>query len=194
MPSFDSVDNVGEQNGVTYGIDNFLNALANDDNEWEYGWFKIKQSYSFLDVSSDEPFSDISAELKWIPIRFLELQYKTDYDVYDTGFVKHDVDGSFRSRRGDFFKLEYYFKDNGDSQETEQLNAIVEAALFSSLRAKVSVEHSIANDETNEANVSLLYQALCWSVELGSQYTPEETSFMLIFSLANLGSPLRFYY
>lgn len=194
LPSFDGVDRVGEQNDVTYGIDNFLNALAKNNNEWEYGWFKIKQSYSFLSDRSDEPFSDIAAELKWVPIRFLELQYKTDYDVYDTEFVKHDVDGSFRSRRGDFFRLEYYFKDNDDSQETEQLNAIVEAALFSSFRAKVSVEHSIANDETNEANVSLLYQALCWSVELGSQYTPAETSFMLIFSLADLGSPLRFYY
>jgi LPS-assembly protein len=56
------------------------------------------------------------------------------------------------------------------------------------------VEHSIANDETNEANVSLIYQALCWSVELGSQYTPTDTSIMLMFNLANLGSPLRFYY
>ena len=195
LPIYDGVDRILEQNGITYGIDNFFNAFSNAGGDREYGWFKIKQSYSFLSDRSDEPFSDVTAELKWIPIRFLELEYKTDYDVYDTGFVKHDFDGTFRSRRGDFFRLEYYFVDNGEgNQNTEQINGKLEAALLANFRAKLSVEHSLANDETNEANVSLLYQALCWSVELGSQYTPEETTFMLIFSLANLGSPLRFYY
>ncbi len=195
LPYYDGVDRISEQNGITYGIDNFFNAFSNANGDREYGWFKIKQSYSFLSDYSDEPFSDVTAELKWIPIRFLELEYKTDYDVYDTGFVKHDFDGTFRSRRGDLFRLEYYFKDNGEGNlNTEQINGRLEAALLANFRAKLSIEHSLANDETNEANVSLLYQALCWSVELGSQYTPEETTFMLIFSLANLGSPMQFYY
>jgi LPS-assembly protein len=92
------------------------------------------------------------------------------------------------------FNLEYFFTDYPGSSRTEQINATLEASLLASLKAKLRVEHSLSNDETNEADISLLYQALCWSVELGSQYTPEETSFMLIFSLANLGSPMRFYY
>ena len=129
-----------------------------------------------------------------VPVQFLEFWYKTDYDVYDNIFALHDLEGTYRTRRGDFFKLEYYFKDNGELNDTNQINGVIDAALFSSLRARFSIEHSIANEETNEANLALLYQALCWSVELGSQYTPEETKFMLIFSLANLGSPLKFYY
>ncbi|MGI9536338.1 MAG: LPS-assembly protein LptD [Desulfocapsaceae bacterium] len=194
LPSFDGVDRVGEQNQFAYGIDNFFNALSGDNTDRDYGWFKIKQDYSFIDDRSDEPFSDINLDLKWIPLQFLEFWYKTDYDVYDNIFALHDLEGSFRTKRGDLFRLEYYFKDNGDLVDTNQINAILEAALFASLRAKFNIEHSIANDETNEANLALLYQALCWSVELGSQYTPEETKFMLIFSLANLGSPLKFYY
>ncbi|MEJ2057064.1 MAG: LPS assembly protein LptD, partial [Desulfofustis sp.] len=194
LPRFDSVDRIGEQNQITYGIDNFFNALSGNDSERDFGWFKIKQSYSFLSDRSDEPFSDINAELKWMPLRLLEFLYRTDFDVYDTGFVTHDFEASFRNSRGDFFELDYYFKDNGDANETEQINAALEAGIFSSWRAKLSVEHSLANDETNIANASLLYQALCWSVELGSQYTPEETSFMLIFNLANLGTPIQFYY
>ncbi len=195
LPRFDSDDRVIEENQITYGFDNFFNALKGDDNERDYGWFKIKQAYSFLSDRSDEPFSDINAELKWIPLQFLEFLYKTDFDVYDTGFVTHDFDASFRNSRGDLFELEYYFKDNGeDFTNTEQINAALEASLLASFRARLSIEHSLANDETNIANVSLLYQALCWSVELGSQYTPEETSFMLIFNLANLGTPLQFYY
>lgn len=194
LPSFDGVDRIAEQNRFVYGIDNFFNALSGDNSDRDYGWFKIKQDYSFIDERSDEPFSDINLDLKWIPVQFLEFWYKTDYDVYDNIFALHDLEGTYRTRRGDFFKLEYYFRDNGDLTDTNQINGVIDAALFSSLRARFSIEHSIANDETNEANLALLYQALCWSVELGSQYTPEETKFMLIFSLANLGSPLKFYY
>ncbi len=194
LPRFDAVDRVGEQNQLTYGIDNFFNALSGDNSERDYGWFKIKQSYSFLSERSDDPFSDINVELKWIPLRLLQLLYRTDIDVYDTGFVKHDLETSFRNSRGDLFELDYYFKDNGDANDTEQINAALEAGIFSSWRTRISIEHSLANDETNIANVSLLYQALCWSVELGSQYTPEETSFMLLFNLANLGTPFQFYY
>ena len=194
LPSFDGVDRVAEQNQFAYGIDNFFNALSGDNTDRDYGWFKIRQDYSFIDARSDEPFSDINLDLKWIPVQFLEFWYKTDYDVYDNIFALHDLEGTYRTRRGDFFKLEYYFKDNGELNDTNQINGIIDAALFSSLRARFSIEHSIANEETNEANLALLYQALCWSVELGSQYTPEETKFMLIFSLANLGSPLKFYY
>ena len=194
LPSFDGVDRIGEENQLSYGIDNFFTALSSNNTDREYGWLKITQNYSFIDSRSDEPFSDINLDLKWIPIEFLNFRYRTDYDVYDTIFVLHDFDSSFRSKRGDLFGLEYYFKDNGEQDDTNQINAYIEAALFSSLRAKFNIEHSIANEETNEANISLLYRALCWSVELGSQYTPEETQFMLIFSLANLGSPFKFYY
>ena len=194
LPSFDGTDRVGEQNRIIYGLDNFFNTLLGENGENEYGWFKIKQSYSFIDDNSDEPFSDINLTLKWFPARLLEFQYQTDYDVYDTGFVKHDFDGIYRNSRGDLLKLEYYFTDFTDADRTEQFNAQLEASLFASLRAKLGVEHSIANDETNAANFSLMYQALCWSVELGSYYTPAETSIMLMFSLANLGSPIKFNY
>ena len=194
LPTFDGVDRVGEQNRLRYGIDNFFTALSGDNFGREYGWFKISQDYSFIDDRSDEPFSDINVDLKWVPLRFLDFRYRTDYDVYDNIFAIHDLDSSYRNKRGDVFGLDYYFKDNGDQDDTNQINARIEAGLFSRLRAKFSIEHSIANDETNEANLAFLYQALCWGVELGSQYTPEETRFMLIFSLANLGSPIKFYY
>ncbi len=201
LPSFDGVDRISERNEIVYGIDNFINALTGDYDDDEYGWLKIKQSYSFLDENSDEPFSDINLRLKWYPLSQLEFDYETDFDVYDTGFVKHDFYTTYRNGRGDIFQLEYFFQDNTPEElenssliDTEQINALVDLQLAASFRIKAGIEHSIANDETNEANVSLIYQALCWSVELGSQYTPTDTSIMLMFNLANLGSPLRFYY
>jgi LPS-assembly protein len=196
LPSFDGVDRIIDRNEFTYGIDNFFNGFFNDGrgDDVDYGWFKIKQAYSLRSEDSDEPFSDINFNIRWLPIGFLELEYQGDFDVYESMFVKHDFDGTYRTRRGDLFSLEYFFTDYLDTSRTEQINARIEAALLAGFSVKLSVEHSIANDETNEANIALLYQALCWSMELGSQYTPEETTFMLVFSLANLGSPFRFNY
>ena len=77
-----------------------------------------------------------------------------------------------------------------DDSSIEQINGIVRAHLLNNWFTAVDVEHSLSNDETQEATVSLTYQALCWSVSLESNYTPEDTAFMVIFNLANIGGRL----
>ena len=48
----------------------------------------------------------------------------------------------------------------------------------------------ISHDETVEARGSLTYQAACWSVKFETQYTPEDTTYLMTFNLANIGFPL----
>ncbi len=198
LPDFDSVDRIDETNAITYGIDNFFNLFTtNSDGESslsrEYAYFKIKQSYDFRSEYSDEPFSPINIKLSFIPITRFDLSYKTDIDVYGDGFISHTLETDYVNGRGDNFELEYRFSDDldGDDQdeEIEQLNAYVKAHLLANVLAIGEIEYSIANSETNEGNLSLVYQALCWSMELESKYTPTDTSFMVIFKLANIGSP-----
>ena len=208
LPYFSSTDSIGEESAITYGIDNFFDLLTSSkkattgetsqDSEdsgnsesKEYGYFKISQSYSMLDDDSDEPFSDIYAKIKWAPVSSASIVYKTYFDVYGDGFVSHNVEGYYTNSRGDQFGLEYVF--NKDS-ETEQINALLNAALIANWFIDFEIEHSISEDETNEANLSLVYRAPCWSVELASEYTEEDTSFMVIFNLANIGSPFGLRY
>ena len=113
--------------------------------------------------------------------------YKTDIDVYDDGFIRHNLEATYFSGRGDRFGVEYVFDDIDD---TEQINAFVKASLLASWRADFRIEHSISEDETNLMNASLTYMAPCWSVEFATEYTPSDTSFLVIFNLANIGSPL----
>ena len=42
---------------------------------------------------------------------------------------------------------------------------------------------------TIEEKIRLIYQPACWSVELSSNYTPDDQIFMVTFRLANIGSP-----
>lgn len=186
LPQFDSVDTISERNQIEYGIDNFFNTFAGDSTR-EYGYAKIFQSYDLRSSASDEPFSDVTVRLGLKPSRKLRLEYDTDIDVYGDGFVSHSFEGSYTNTRGDFFSVDYSFNDSSD---IEQINAEIKAKLFANWSAGLEVEHSIASDETNEANFSLMYQALCWSVEFESNYTPEDTRFLLVFNLANIGTPL----
>ena len=120
-------------------------------------------------------------------MRSTDISYKTDIDVYDTGFVRHNVEAIYNNSRGDRFGVEYVFDD---LDNTEQINALIKTALFANWRADFKIEHSLSQEETNEMDLSLIYQALCWSVEFATQYTPADTSFLVVFNLANIGSPL----
>jgi len=187
LPSFTSIDRVDQRNEIIYGFDNFFELQKDNELDRDYGYFKIKQSYSFLDENSDEPFSFINIKLGWLPLQSLDLSYKTDINVYDTGFVRHDFEALYYTGRGDRFGVEYVFDD---TDNTEQINALIKTALIANWRADFKIEHSISADETNEMNLSLVYQALCWSVEFATEYTPADTSFLVVFNLANIGTPL----
>ncbi len=191
LPWYDGVDRVGEQNQITYGVDNFLNLFEGDTEEREFAHLKIKQNYSLLDEDSDEPFSAINMRLRLQPIQRLTFDYRTDFDVYGDGFVRHFVEGAYSTDRGDYFELEYVFDDSANS---EQVNGTIATYLLANWRTEISFEHSISEGETNEADAALIYQAPCWSVEFATQYTPTDTSFMVVFNLANLGSPIGFSY
>ena len=191
LPNFDNVDFVGEKNAISYGIDNFINIFTpgknNQEKSREYGYLKIEQSYDLRDTVADEPFSDIMAKLSWTPIQKARVNYKTYFDVYDTTFNRHTIESEFTNSRGDYFSLDYSFKENAD---IEQVNAIIRAKIVNGWFIGAEVEHSIAQSETVKANGSLTYQALCWSLKFETRYTPGDTTYLLVFNLANIGIPL----
>ena len=202
IPQFDDVDQIDEENTITYGVDNFFDHLKTNtggiDSLTEYAQFSIEQSYDFSgfadddfdvsdDDSEDEPFSDIYTELKWYPVKLTSLSYKAYYDVYDSEFNAHTVEGSYENSKGDFITLDYSFKNVSD---INQINGSFGTTIFNNWLLKTEIEHSLEGEETNEAKGSITYQALCWSVKFQTKYTPEDTSFLVVFNLANIGIPL----
>lgn len=187
LPIFDSVDRIGELNAISYGIDNFFDLFGTKNGEREYGHLKISQSYDLRSESSDEPFSAVNVKIRWNPVKSARLIYKTDIDVYGDGFVTHSLESSYFNSRGDSVSVDYRYDilDN-----TDQINADIRARLFDTVFASYAIEHSISQSETIEQNISLMYQPACWSVELTSRYTPDDHTVMILFNLANIGTPL----
>lgn len=192
LPDFDDTDLIEEQNRITYGVHNFFNGFFNQS-ERDLGYIKIFQSYSLLDTDDDNPFSDLTLRIGAMPMDRLYVEYETDFNVHGEGFVRHSFEGNYTNTRGDIFALDYSFNDTVDvTEQIEQINAVVRTRLMTQWYAQVEFEHSLAEQETNEANIALLYTAPCWSVEFQTQYTPSDTRFLMVFNLANIGSPIAF--
>jgi LPS-assembly protein len=191
LPIFDAVDAIEDVNRVVYGVDNFFNLFSDyssgNPSLKDYAFVKVSQFYDMRSEFSDEAFSDYFVRTGWRPIDSLLMEYQTDIDAYGDGFQAHSFQGTYTTKRGDYFRLDYSFNDD---QSIEQINGTIYTRLIDHWLAQVEVEHSISNSETQEAEVSLTYEALCWSVTLQSNYTPTDTAFMVIFNLANIGGRL----
>jgi LPS-assembly protein len=191
LPQLDEIDAIDNIHLITYGVDNYLNRFTNSGSLSEnYNTFlelKVEQSYDIRGESSDEPLSDIFSELKWNPLTGTYLSYKNYYDVYDNTFNRHTFEGYLTNSRGDYVSLDYSFNEAAD---IEQINAYFLARILNNWSVGGRIEHSISQDETIKARGSLIYHADCWSVKFETRYTPEDTSFLVVFSLANIGLPL----
>ena len=191
LPQFDEVDFVDDKNAITYGIDNYLNRFTGGERNWgsqsDYAELKVEQSYDLRDSESDRPLSDVFSELRFWPLREIALSYKNYYNVYDNAFSQHLFEGYYINSRGDSLSLDYSYNQ---VEDIEQLNTTFTARLISSWYAGGKLEHSISQDETVEARGSLTYRAPCWAVKFETKYTPEDTAYMVVFSLANIGSPI----
>ncbi len=208
LPQFDSVDDVGDQNIVIYGLDNFFNLsgkYAGQEYDRDYGFVKIRQGYDIRSSQSDTPLTPVDVRLSYYPLKDLRFIYRTDIDVYGDGFVKHVVESDYINSRGDLFSLDYRYDsgtssgdelygDNADEDtiepETNSIKLATSLGLLYNFRAGYSIEQSIEDSKTVEQRFNLIYQAPCWSVEFAANQTPGDDKFTVMFRLANIGSPL----
>ncbi len=136
---------------------------------------------------SDTPFTPVNIQLRWNPLDSLQMIYKTDVGVYGEGVTFYGLETYYTNSRGDFLTLDYRY----DQEDTvHQLNVSARAQLFDTIFAAYAIEHSLSESRIIEQNISLIYQPACWSVELKSNYTPGDNTIMVLFNLANIGSPL----
>jgi LPS-assembly protein len=204
LPQFDSVDDVGDQNLITYGLDNFFTLSGTNQGrsyEREYGYIKIRQGYDFSSSQSDTPWTPLNMRLAYYPLQNLRLIYRMDYDVYGEGFTKHIAEGNYRNSRGDLFSFDYlynknettYLDDDGTEitgfEKTSSIRASMRVGLFYYFSAGYSIERSLEDSKTVAEKFNLIYHPSCWSVELASDYTGGDQKITLMFQLANIGSP-----
>ncbi len=188
LPVFDSVDRIDETNAITYGVDSFFDFYDTNNNySSQYGYVRIEQSYDLRSEASDRPFSPVAMKIGWKPLPSLSFAYKALLPVESDQNTMHGLEGYFVNSRGDRFGFDYRYNEVLD---IEQINASFKVQLLPQIRAGFDIEHSISEEETNEATFALTYFEQCWSVQLNTQYTPTDERIMIVFNLANIGSSL----
>ncbi len=201
LPQFDSVDNVADQNLITYGLDNFFSLSGQDGDkkyDRDYGFIKIKQSYDIRSSQSDTPFTPVNMRLEYYPLSELRFVYRTDLDVYGDGFLKHVVEGDYLNSRGDIFSLDYRYDsginwendNNWNNEKTSSIKAAARVGLLYNWSAGFSFESSIEDSKIVEQTYNLIYHPSCWSVEFAANQTPGNEKYTVMFRLANIGNPL----
>ncbi len=188
LPDFDDVDDIKETNEITYGVNNSFNFYDFEDNGIRrVGYFLVEQTYSFLDDGSDSNFSALTLKIGWNPKKKLNFSYKAELPINDDkDNTKHTFRSKYTNSRGDTFNFEYHFDD---ADKAEQVNANLKARLLPTIEVAFTIEHSIADDETNKGRISIGYLQPCWSMKLIGDFTPEEERIGIVFNLANIGSP-----
>jgi len=190
LPRFDNVDTIGDQNLVTYGIDNFFEIFGRKNNREysrQYGYFKIRQGYDLRSHESATPLTPVNVEMGCLPLRNFRLVYKTNIDVYGDGVTYTNFEGSYSDSRGDILSANYLDRK---LENRSSIRANARINLLYHLAVKYRLERSIEDSKTVEESIALVYQQPCWSVELSSNYTPGNQKIMLTFNLANIGNPL----
>ena len=208
LPDFDAIDRIQPANTITYGVDNFFDLFKSATNRdfssnSELTYIKMKQSYYLGGVrqnilydsnnnllpadETNKPLSPLDTKFGWKLTPNLDIIYGDDFDVYGHGFLIHSLGGSYRDSAGDTFALDYSYNALLD---VNQINVQTQAHLFSHIRGELMFSRSLSQSQTNTENIALIYQADCWSVQIRSIYTPTDSSIMLIFNLANMGTGL----
>ena len=188
LPDFDAVDRIDESNAITYGFDNFFDLYAADGQyARQYGFLRVEQSYDLRSEASDDRWSPVNLKIGWNPLRKMSLVYTADIPIDGDDNTTHGFSGDYRNSRGDLFSLDYRYNEE---EEIEQINGAFKLRLLPRVITALDIEHSLAESETNEANFAVTYLAQCWSVQLQATHTPTDERILLVFNLANIGTPI----
>ena len=194
LPQFDSVDSVGDQNQITYGVNNFFYTSEmkdGEESERDYGYIKLQQNYDLRNEASDEPLSDVQFRLSWNPWQNMNFKYATDIDVYDSDFTQHTVESDYRNSRGDLLSFDYLFQAGAteEVEDTSSIRLFTRVGLLYDFAVGYSLERSIEDSVTIAEKINVSYNPSCWSVELVADVTPDNEQIMVLFKLANIGAP-----
>lgn len=192
LPQFDEIDDLEEENAVYFGINNFFSIFGERNGrefDREYAFFKAKQGYDLRSEKSDAPLTPVILETGLYPLQQMRLKYTTNIDVYGDGAFLHSLDGDYYSDKGDKFSLDYRYNELTD---VNSVRGSLWYLLPYNFAVGYSLERAIEQSETIEEVARLRYIQPCWSVELSSNSTPGDQTFMLTFRLANIGNPLGF--
>ncbi|NWF93738.1 MAG: LPS-assembly protein LptD [Syntrophaceae bacterium] len=175
LPIFDETDRLAYTSQITYGITQRLVGKPEkegiDSGPYEYGKFKVSQSYSLGDPfqidskGREEDFSNIKGELWWNFSPYVSAQWDAELNAYRWEFDIFNYLVTVQDRRNDTFQVQYrYTRDS-----TNEINFYTRLRTIKPLYISGSMRYNVLEKMRVENVYGIEYQAQCWALNLTVQ-------------------------
>ena len=197
-PWFNSIDAEGDQNLITFSLENYLDARLEDKkgNVKYRQWVKLNliQGYDISEERHDKergeekrPFTPLTLVLDVTPVRYIDCDAEIKWNHYDHELEYADLSLVLLIDRlggkKDTYKLNYlYEKDN-----FKNINLEVNLNLVHGFSIGGLWEKDLELDERISNQYWLDYESQCWGVRIGAEWEDKVTSVSASFRLIGLG-------
>ncbi len=191
----DFMDEIAEENRVTYSLVNTLIARLKGDDEGvayrEFLRLKLGQVYDINESRRDtigslqekRPFGNLTSELNLNPFKYLSLDSDAEFNVNSGEWVEINSTLDVSDPRGDSFTAEYRYTQDS----LEEFNFYFRGKATNFLDLIYVLRKNEFDNKTLETTYAIDYHQQCWGVELSYTDSPDDASVMVVFSLYGFG-------
>jgi LPS-assembly protein len=204
VPLFDRLDSNPRMNRVEYGLSTFLTSksvtkdTAGEETSayLEMARLKIFQGYNIektssdvkailLDTARERGFTDLGLRLDLTPKKFVTFSYDLDVSL-DQGMASvHDVYLTYKSGRGDIFRVDYQYR--ADSVIDELITRL-NVAVLPNLRFITYLDYSFDQQELFAQGYGFRYDHGCWALGVAYENKDNDHRVALTVNLLGLGT------
>lgn len=196
LPYFDSLDEIDEENKVTWSLTNSFIArntfVGNNGTSKktyrEFAWLKLYQDYDIKnerdgDDAEDRPWSDITLETELKPFSYFYLEADLKWSPYNTHFNELNVAATVSDARGDKVTTAYRYTIEDD----ETWVARLKAQLTQTIAAYYAVEMDLEEEDTIETRTGIILNKECWGLALEYKEESADKSIAFMITLRGIG-------
>ena len=193
---FDYSDKLTNKSLLNWSLTNYLTGrfrAADGTSEYrELLYLRISQGYDFRRTGQDllatgvdsRYFTDLRLETRIAPLKNLSLRTDTRFNVYDVRFSSVDVVTEYSGDDADTASFGYHYAGSS----WDYLEARFGVHLTRQVLLHYTGRYIIPGSKFLENSVSVEYRHQCWGVTFSYLNRQNDTSFIVSFSLAGIGS------
>ncbi len=197
LPSFDSIDDISEENLITWSLSNTFTSRKSIDkpdgttfNQYkELAWFKLYQDYDIRyerdDAdAADKPWQNLKLKYELNPFQYLSSNGDIALDPYDRHFTEVKVGATVRDNRGDSIYTSYRYTQGSTSHTWYTQFKVM---MTNYLMAYYSFESDLEDNKTIETRTGIELDKECWALALEIKDESAERTIAFMVTLKGIG-------
>lgn len=205
IPLFDRLDINPARHRVTYGFSTFLTSksMAKDPasgeetpSYQELVRLRVFQGYNIeptardpqsilLDTAQERGMTDVGLRLDITPKKFVTLSYDVDVAVDELGAPVHDLYLTYRTGRGDLFRVDYQYRAES---VIDELITRLNIAVLPNLHFITYHDYSFDQQELFAQGYGFRYDHGCWALGVAYENKDNDHRVAMTVNLLGLGS------